>query len=424
MDALEYYNNMLCIQGNWLINNDLVSESNYKQLCARNQLRVVRRGGNGRTALVDYNSIPARYKEEIAKKLGGDPTKITVLDVFVGLIVPDVRARDFYDGFVKPDGKHLTGELIGEYYTNAIVLNATWKAISEKRGLRRSSGNRVGGVRRSVFECVRGLHGLYGSEGNPLYPHTLPDTDDRLGRTLNGYRKEGYVFLIHGGIGRRNAAKVDDDVKESVLIELIGDGRNLDFTQVAELYNIIADKRGWKRITASAVRVWAERYDLETYPGRHGGTAFKSLKTMQAKRSKPSCALYFWSVDGWDVELLYQERVEDRKGNVRTTYHNRPTVVVVLDPSVNYPIGYAIGRYETPTLIRSALRNAVHHTAELFGRRYRTMQLQSDRYQLSAMLPFYEVVSERVTPASVRNAKTKPVERHFGVINNSSFPPP
>jgi hypothetical protein len=415
MEVLEYYNNTLCIQANWLSRE--IGEHNYKNLTYRNQLQVVRRGGNGRTALIDYGSIPERYLGAVKEKLGSDPGKVSCLDVFVRHIVPDAAARDFYDGFIRPDGRHLSEEHIREYYTNATVLNAVVRSLKEKRGLRASSGNRVGGIRGSVFESVRGLRGLYGPDGEPLYPHTLPDNDDRLGRTLSGYRKEGYVYLIHGGFGRRNAAKVDDDVKESILIELIGDGRNADFVQVAELYNIIAVKRGWKTITAGAVRVWAEKYELEVCPGRHGKSTFENTKMMQAKRRKPTYPLYFWSLDGWDVELLYRETSEENGRRV-TTYHNRPCVVVVLDPCVNYPIGYAVGTHETPALIRAALRNASNHTAELFGARYRVNQLQSDRYALAAMLPYYECLSPKVTPAAVGNAKSKPIERYFGSINN------
>ena len=64
-----------------------------------------------------------------------------------------------------------------------------------------------------------------------------------------------------------------------------------------------------------------------------------------------------------------------------TTYTNRKTMVVVLDACEKYPVGYAIGDHESPALIREALRNAVQHTKELFGERYKPLQLQSDNYQ-------------------------------------------
>jgi hypothetical protein len=137
-----------------------------------------------------------------------------------------------------------------------------------------------------------------------------------------------------------------------------------------------------------------------------------NTKAMQVKRSKPTSPLFYWTMDGWDAELLYQ-----KFENGRTTYHNRMTVVVVLDPCINYPIGYAIGTHETPELIKAALRNAVDHTATLFGQRYRTHQLQSDHYAMKTLTPLYEGMAEKVTPARVMNAKTKVIEPYFHTIN-------
>lgn len=211
-----------------------------------------------------------------------------------------------------------------------------------------------------------------------------------------------------------NAAKVDDEYKESVLVEIIAYNNNLNNEQVAKSYNMFARKMNWKKITSSAVAVWRQKYDLETYAGRRGTTSFNNKKAMQIKRKAPAFPLYFWSIDGWDVELLYQ-----KFENGRTTYHNRPTVVIVLDACLNYPIGYAVGTHETPGLIKEALRNAAKHTQELFGSMYRTQQLQSDHYSIKTLTPVYESLTERYTPARVGNAKSKPVEPYFGCINKT-----
>lgn len=134
---------------------------------------------------------------------------------------------------------------------------------------------------------------------------------------------------------------------------------------------------------------------------------------MQVKRSAPTAPLYYWTLDGWDVELLYQG-VND-KGT--TTYHNRPTVVVVLDACLKYPIGYAVGTHETPELTMAALRNAARHTAELFGTMHRVHQIQSDRYSIKKLTPYYATLGDKVTPARAHNAKAKVIEPWFGHIN-------
>ena len=85
--------------------------------------------------------------------------------------------------------------------------------------------------------------------------------------------------------------------------------------------------------------------------------------------------MLYWTVDGWDVELVYQKTTINEKGHKVTTYHNRLNAVMVLDPHTKYIIGYAIDENENPNLIRMALRNALTHTEELFGAMYKPHQL-------------------------------------------------
>ncbi len=93
----------------------------------------------------------------------------------------------------------------------------------------------------------------------------------------------------------------------------------------------------WSTITASALKTWRKRYDLETAAGRLGAKEFYNQRAMQVKRSAPTAPLYMWSLDGWDAELYYQ-KTTTRKGKTVTTYSNRLTVVVVLDVFNKYPI--------------------------------------------------------------------------------------
>ncbi|MCX7100097.1 MAG: hypothetical protein NTX38_01015, partial [Methylobacter sp.] len=284
-------------------------------------------------------------------------------------------------------------------------LQACHRMINDRRSFRRSRG---GSAPRVWDELSRLIEDL----SSATYPHTLPANARRLEDRYKRFIAEGYQSLIHKNFCNKSAAKVNDDIKESMLTELIGDPRNLDNEQIRSLYNIIAEKMGWKQITASAVAVWREKLDIVTHPGRRGGNDFMNNKAMQVKRSKPTSPLFYWTMDGWDAELLYQ-----KFENGVTTYHNRLTVVVVLDPCVGYPIGYAIGTHETPELIKAALRNAVDHTAELFGQRYRAHQLQSDHYAIKALTPLYEGMAEKVTPARVKNAKVDFLNK-----NRKNFP--
>lgn len=192
---------------------------------------------------------------------------------------------------------------------------------------------------------------------------------------------------------------------------------NLPDTLIARMYNAMAAQQEWKKITAGTVAVWRERKRTAAQAGRLGASNFRNHISMQVKRSRPTAPFLMWSLDGWTVELLYQSTRTDGKGHNVTTYTNRLTIVVVLDPYNDYPIGYAVGTHESPALIKEALRNAAKHSQELTGEMLRAYQVQSDRYAIKTMHDIYAVMGKHVTPAQVHNAKTKPVEPYFKHLN-------
>jgi hypothetical protein len=404
---MELYNNVLAVEAGWLFEEEVLTKSNYDQLKARGNIDIVRRGCLNTPALVSFESLPDRFRETVIVKLGNrDPYDVVRTNLIEGYIQHSAGLTDFYETYELADGRNLPKRARREYYNNAIVLDAVGKMLEVKRIRRGRLGSKL---KINWTELAEGVQEIDRSK----YPHSLPSNARRLEDKYRRYKIEGGMSLIHKNFLNVNAAKVDDEIKASVMTELLADPRNLDNAQVCTLYNMMAEKMGWKMITPSAVAVWREKYELEIYAGRRGSVAMSNMKAMQVKRKAPSFPLYYWSMDGWDVELLYQDSI---KGSA-TTYHHRPTVVVVLDACLKYPIGYAVGTHETPELIQQALRNAAKHTAELFGRMYRTQQLQSDHYAIKKMTPTYDGVAEKVTPARVRNAKSKVVEPYFASIN-------
>jgi len=389
-----------------MFEENVLTPSNYRQLKARGNINVLRRGCKNSPALISFESLPDRFRKTVIVKIGNrNPYDVVRTNMIEGYIQHSANLTDFFDTYQLADGRNLPKKTRREYYFNAIVLEAVGRMLEAKRAKHVSMGKTL---KINWTQLAEGVQEIDRSK----YPHTLPANARRLEDKFRRYKKEGEMSLIHKNFLNANAAKVDDEVKASVMIELLADPRNLDNAQVCTLYNMMAAKMGWKEITPATVAVWRERYSPEIYPGRRGSTAFSNKIAMQVKRRAPMFPLYFWTMDGWDVELLYQQTE-----NSRNTYYHRPTVVVVLDACLKYPIGYAVGTHETPELIQQALRNAAKHTAELFGKMYRTQQLQSDHYAIKKLTPTYEGIAEKVTPAKVKNAKAKVVEPYFGSIN-------
>jgi hypothetical protein len=406
----ETINNSIAVPVKAIIDSGIISESNYKQLVARNKVKVLQRGCLGTPALADFSSFPERFRR-VMETVFGDPKaekSTNPIDEFLG---QDTAAIEFFSSYEVDADRYLPKETIAEYYANACVLNAMRLLLSDRRRMQKMCGGTVKAFWPTIARNVMNID-------LSVYPHTLPTNDRRLKDRYNLYLKGGYETLIHKNFCNKNSAKIDDDVKESVIAELMADPRNLDNAQVMRLYNMLAEGMNWKKITASAVATWRDKFDTMIYAGRRGSVAFSNRKGMQVKRSAPTAPLYYWTVDGWDVELLYQKVETNAKtGYNTTTYHHRPTVVVVLDAFNKYPVGYAIGTNESPDLIKAALRNAATHTKQLFGTMYRTHQIQTDHYAIKNLTPTYETVAVHSTPARVKNAKAKIIEPYFKSLN-------
>lgn len=183
---------------------------------------------------------------------------------------------------------------------------------------------------------------------------------------------------------------------------------NMNAAQVHFYASALFKANGWQEISVRRIKQIMEENERTLTPGRMGKRQFNSNMAMQVKREAPKYPTYYFTLDGWTVELLYQE------GN---TYNNRLVVVVVLDAFNKYPVGYAIGERENAELIKQANRNALQHLHELFGDHYYPYQVQSDRYAIKTLTPFYEAVTHRYTPAAVGNAKAKIIEPYFKYLN-------
>lgn len=407
---MEYYADTLCISHSELTAG-ILTESNIKLLRHRGKLHQVRRGCNDTPALFAVDSLPLKYRTEVYRRYP-DAQEKADSKPFMDSIEPDGKAMMYYAEYELSDGRHLPTDKQVEYANNCAILNAFGRVIDESNSHRiRQSKPRLN---KSEFwaKAAAALPRLADE-----YPNSLPNNPRRLGMKYAEYKRDGYEVMISKKFLNKNAGKVYAQEQEDVLVTLLAEGNNLPDTLVAEHYNRIGEIVGWKAITSSAVRLWREKMDLTISAGRLGKSNFRNHKTMQVKRSRPTASMLMWSLDGWTVELLYQDTKTDGKGHNRTTYTNRLTMVVVLDVYNNYPIGYAIGTHESPGLIKEALRNAAKHTEELFGEMLMVNQIQSDRYAIKTMYDVYAMVGDKVTPAQAHNAKAKPVEPYFKYLN-------
>lgn len=402
----------------------------------RKQIIVLHRSTPGQSAIVDFETMREDMKRKFIE-LNGDPRAVIATQSQKSLleeaIVFSNDAFEFYTTKYRYDGgKKLPDAKIDEYTLNVRVLEAILYLRDEHRkDVIGTSGPRVN-MWKKLCTLSNDLLTLRDPHGKPLFPHTLPQNAASLKRKCQEYedacrisREEGYRYLIHKNFGNKSAAVVKDEESEAILHKLISLHNNLNSVQIMEEYNKVAEILD-KPLINSPVTVdnYKKKMELTTMQGRKGKKVVANTRKMQIHREAPTQALTYWTLDGWTVELLYQKKVaKDKKANgeekryMMTTYTNRKTIVVVLDACCKYPVGYAIGDHESPALIREALRNAVRHTKELFGDRYKPLQLQSDNYQKGVMVPFYQAMTKYYTPAALGNAKSKIIEPYFKYLN-------
>lgn len=408
----EPYNNLICLKPSELTSVGVISEAALIKYTQRNKSIVARKGGGkDNTLLLYWDNLKPEIRDRYRRITKTNPADIIKSSAKLNL-EPDYSAIDFFATFILPDGRYLTQQKQKQLITNSQILNAVIKIKNERLLARKSRGIKTRDMWAGIIEDVKSLK----KELN----HSL-QCSSRLKEQVEAYVQNGYLSLISAKFMNSNAAAVNDTERESSMRQLLRHHNNLDNEQIRSLYNIMAEPMGWKKVTAATVGNYRKKYNLETTSGRRGVAAFDNNLAMTVKRKPPTNPLYYWTLDGWDVELLYQATEIDADGNTRTTYHNRLTVVVVLDPFNKYPIGYAVGTHETSDLILSALRNAIVHTKELFGEHYKVLQLQSDRYQIKKLTPFYEAITDakKYTPARVHNAKSKVIEPYFRLLNKN-----
>ena len=409
---MEIINGTLCISHAELTGR-IITTANLKALVRKGQVKQVVKGGNGRQAWYAVDSFALKWRTEVYKRYP-DAKEQAESRVFMDTVEPDGAAFDFFQSYTLSDGRHLPEDKVLEYASNAAIMNAfraCWDAHVSKR---QRSGKRTTLAKKFWARAAAALPRLA-----DRFPHSLPGSPRRLSMKCAEYVREGYACFISGKFQNGNAGKVLTEEQVGYLATLINDPNNVQDTKVAAAYNAKARLFGWKKITAAAVGVWREKLQLEAAAGRLGVTNFRNHKTMQVKRSRPTAPFLMCSLDGWTVELLYQKTRTDKKGHNVTTYTNRLTIVVVLDPCVDYPMGYAVGDHECPELIKAALRNAAVHSRELTGQMLRYNQVQSDRYAISCMKDLYAVLGDKVIPAQAHNAKAKPVEPYFNHLNTT-----
>lgn len=207
---LEYHQNILCVSGGWLYKeSSLLTKSNYDSLKKRGWITVVRSGGNGRTALVEYDSLRDDIKKGIIE-LVGDPYKKVKMSQFDEKLEPDYEAEKYYSTFKLPNGKNLPADKQKQYRINAEILNAVHEMVKTTTAKRKALGGSTAKIWDKMAELINGLD-------TNKHPHTLPSNPRRLQMRYKTYRKDGLLCLVHKNYCNDNSRKVTAELERLIM---------------------------------------------------------------------------------------------------------------------------------------------------------------------------------------------------------------
>ena len=187
---MEYFNNILCITQPELL--EVMSESNYKQMVRRGKISRARRGGNGRQALIVFDSLPGKYRSAVRERKP-DISTMPLQEWLRANYTPDAEARSYFSAFRFDNGSALPAEKINEYTVNASVIKAVLRLMASANALRRVG--RIGWD--SMAETITYFKREFG--------HTLPESMLRFRKKVAQFKREGYACLISGRFQNQNS---------------------------------------------------------------------------------------------------------------------------------------------------------------------------------------------------------------------------
>lgn len=376
----------------------VMSRSAYDHLVTRGRVNVLRPGkGLGSYALIEYHSLPERFRLRFEAKYG-NPEKIMKQEDMP--LAADSEAQKYYHEYLLPNGEHLPEDKQTEYTLNARVLNALREMRGTQKAIRRACNNNTPVIWSNIFATAEELRKAYG--------HTLPKSEARLRDKLRQYTKEGYACLVSGKFCNANTLKITKAAGRQIVALRRCRVPVYTTKQLFEEFNRIAERRGWKRLASQSSLVqYLERPEIKPlwYDAVYGELAAKQLYARRNKTEMPTMRDSLWYGDGTKLNLFYKA-VENGKTVVRSA-----SVYEVIDAYSETLLGYAVSDTENFDAQFRAFRMAI----ETAGHKPYEIVTDNQGGQRSKIAQkFFANICRINRPTAPYNAPSKSIESVFG----------
>ena len=350
---MEYLGNIIVVTVEDLTRSDdgeaVMSRSNYDTLAHRDRINVLRPGkGLGHPALIEWSSLPERFKEKLRAKYG-DPE--TVLNRGNDMLKIDEAARSFFAEYRLQDGSALKSDHQMEYTINASVLTHMHNLKNLQKSRRAMSGNTTPINWSAIISSCESMRELYG--------HTLPKNAARLRAKLRQFEAEGYECLVSGKLMNGNSTKITEAAGRQIIAWKRSRIPVYTVHQIYEKFNSEAQEKGWKPLKSINTLVeFLERPEVlvQWKDTEQGELSTKNLFTRKFSTIMPSVRDAVWYGDGTRLNLYYKQYTPNGyKAACVQVYE-------VVDAFSEALIGYNISDTENFESMYEAVRNAIEST--------------------------------------------------------------
>jgi len=352
---------------------------------------------DGRKVLIEFEKLKDEYKKKIQVRYG-NPYEYMAKMPIRNLVKWDDKAEEFYLAYRYDSNKSLPIDHVKKYTTAASWLNMFKAVTNDKKALKKLLNLTIEQFYVNAIEIIKSDK------------VDLPSSYRRLLQKRNEYEEKGYSCLIDWRFGNKLAAKVNDELSESTLLEMLAHPNQYDDVFIAQQYNTWAIKNSYKPIDPATVGVHRRKNDHLIIMSREGNAALNERYLRQVKGFRPTAPLYMIESDDNHIDLLFlNPDAEDDSGK----YYNKYKAIVVIDSFNDYVLGYAYAQNLSTELVRAAYVSAMYHIRSITGAWYLPHETKTDRWGLKTLQPFYSQIGNYF-PTPVGSKHRGYIENFFG----------
>ena len=371
----------------------------YDHMVKRKNCIILRSGkGLGSYALIEYSSLPERFRVRFEQKYGNPEQMLRKERPHLNI---NNEAKEYYAEYVLPSGKRLTAEQVEEYTTNASVLDLLHEGLM----LQKAGRNRLNSSTAINWDGIWQTSEMLRED----FGHTLPASKASLRRKLDEYLKGGFDSLISKKLGNSNTLKIP--AEGGKLMIALRRSRVPIYTemQIFQEYNRRAEKKGWKLLQSpNTVKQYLNRPEImpKWYAAVYGELAANQKFDRKHKTLMPKMRDELWYGDGTKLNLYFKGVDKNGKPAKMTAM-----VYEVIDAYSEMLLGYSIGPVENSDLQRRAFRMAIERAG------HKPFEIVTDNQggqKKNEARSFMDKICRVYRPTAPHQPQAKSIEAVFG----------